>query len=97
MVARKRWNEVFRILQPLDVRDDLVRLHREAKMAGVSAKPLRQCRLFHQLPEGEVHFHRVQLRRVVAQKFRSAPASADKSPASSWDRPIPKCLRTIAP
>src|SRR4051794_26816536 len=49
------------IAQTLQMRDRLRRLERESKAFGCRVKPCFQLLFRRQLPEGEVHFHRVQL------------------------------------
>src|SRR5438270_11393867 len=61
--------EVFGALQPLDVSNDLVRLHGETEVLRRIGQPLLQRRFLHQLPKGKVHLNRVQLVCVMAEKF----------------------------
>ena len=74
--SRQRFNgsqeagqEVFHALQPLDVSNHLVRFHAETEVRGCVRDPVVEGAFLHQLPKCEVHFDRVELRAVVAQKF----------------------------
>src|ERR1022692_2843969 len=66
---QKARNKILRALQPLDVRDDLVRLDAKTKVRGRFLYPVLDCGLFHQLPESKVHLDRIELRSVVAEKL----------------------------
>src|SRR4029077_2962571 len=66
---QKSRNKVLRRLEALDVRDDLVRLYAEAKLCGRVLQPVLDGRFFNKLPESEIHFDRIQLRRVVSQEL----------------------------
>ena len=56
-------------LEPLDVRDDLMRLNAKAKMRRRILQPVLNSRFFNQLPESEIHFNGIELRCVVTQEF----------------------------
>ncbi len=66
---QKTRNKILRPLQSLDVRDHLVRLDAKAKVRGRFLDPVLDRGLFHQLPESEVHFDRIELRGVVTEKL----------------------------
>ena len=61
MVARNRGTKSSVALQPLDMRDHLVRLNAEAKMRRRILHPVLDGRFFDQLPESEIHFDGIQL------------------------------------
>src|SRR5207302_7859123 len=52
-----------------DVRDHLVRLDAQAKVRRRFLNPVLDRGLFHQLPESKVHFNRIQLSGVMAEKL----------------------------
>src|SRR6202453_5301532 len=60
---------LLRSVQALDVRDGLMRLHRELKMVARGFDPSTQERLAGQPAESEVDFYRIELSRVIAQEF----------------------------
>src|SRR5271155_5992903 len=66
---QKARNKIFRPFQPLDVRDHLVRLDAQAKVRRSFLDPVLDRSFLDQLPEGEVHFHGIELRRVVTEKL----------------------------
>src|SRR5450631_2155220 len=51
------------------MRDDLMRLHPEAKMCRRIVQPVLDSRFFDQLTESEIHFDRIELHGVVAQEL----------------------------
>jgi hypothetical protein len=51
------------------VGDDLMGLYAKTKTSGRLLEPVLNRRLFYQLPKSKVHFDRVELSRVVAEKF----------------------------
>src|ERR1035438_969173 len=66
---QKSRHKIFRALEPLDMRDDLMRLDAETKMRGRILQPVLDGRLFDKLPEGKIHFDRIESVGVVIQKF----------------------------
>src|SRR5579872_1585850 len=62
-------NEVFGSLQPLDVRDDLVRLNAEPKMRRRVLHPVPDRGFLDELPKGEIYFDGIELGRIVTQEF----------------------------
>src|ERR1035438_1745668 len=52
----KARHKLFRALEPLDMRDDLMRLDAETKMRGRILEPVLDGRLFDKLPEGKIDF-----------------------------------------
>src|ERR1700674_6131388 len=49
-------HKVFRALEPLDMRNDLMRLDAEPEMSGRILQPVLDGRFFDQLAEGKIHF-----------------------------------------
>ncbi len=90
-------NEIFRPFQPLDVRDHLVRFDAETKVRRGFLNPVLDRGLFHQLPESEIHFDRIELRSVVTEKFFLRELSGIEVRLPSSDKPIPKSRQTVEP
>ena len=94
--GEKPRNEIFGLFQPFDVGDDLMRFDSEAESRREFRDPFLRGRVFHQLAEGEINLHRVQLGGVMKAENSSAPISRDRNRASSWDMPIRKFQRRVA-
>src|ERR1700733_10347679 len=66
---QKTRQKFFSSLQSLNVGNYLMRLHAETKLRRRLLHPVLDCGFFHQLPEREIHFYRIELRRVMLEKL----------------------------
>src|SRR5579864_8720574 len=84
---QKTRHKIFRPFKPLDVRDDLVRLHPKAEVRGAVLQPVLDRRFFNKLPEGEVHFDGVEPGRVIVKEFFLRQLLRVKRRLPAWIRP----------
>src|SRR3981081_3692923 len=90
--AQKARNEIFGLLQAFDVRDDLVCLDAETKSGRCGLDPLLGNCFLQQLAKSKVDFDRVQLRRIILQKFCLGKLGGIKVRLPTWISPS-RCTR----